>query len=204
MVPPWAPTGPGDNDGRSGPSLDDRPGLGGVSETHRREAIVSFVDECPDRPYTIGELTVALSEWFQDETEGMVPTNEEIHSVLYNFDLPRLEAANRLSFDRETGRIFSSQSSETVVSDHTDSTPNRATTHREKSSGRARNARTVDLDLQNVNVPAGRIVELVVLLFGVAAVAIAVSTTDLFGVRAALVPAGLVVLFFVYWGYTRR
>jgi hypothetical protein len=102
----WGTNDP-DNAADAEPASNDRPWFGGVPESRRREAIVSLVEATDGTtPYTVGELTVTLSEWFRERTDGGVPTDEEIHSVLYDFDLPRLDADGRLVFDRETGRVF--------------------------------------------------------------------------------------------------
>lgn len=199
MVPPWSPTGSDDLEEGSGPTLDDRPGLGGVSEPRRRDTIVSIVDERPQAPVTIGELTAALSEWFEEETDGMVPTDEEIHSVLYDFDLPRLESAGRLEFDRETGQVFSSRADVLTADETADGGTRRSPPATDQTDG----GRATIRSIEGGEIPAERAVELGVLLFGVAGVALAVSDLNPLGTSASLVPAALVVLFFGYRALTR-
>lgn len=192
---PWSPTGSDNLDARSGPTLDDRPGLGGVPEPRRRETIVSIVNERPQTPTTIGELTTALSGWFEEETDGMVPTDEEIHSVLYDFDLPRLDSAGRLEFDQETGQVFSSRAGDAGA----DSGMRRPTS----AAARTDDARTRIRSIEDGEISVERAVELGVLLFGVAGVALAVSSLNPFGTATSLIPAALVVLFFGYRALTR-
>lgn len=201
MGPSWAPSGADDTNEQSGPSLDDRPGFGGTSETRRRDMIVSLVDGRPHKPYTIGELTVALSEWFEDETDGMVPTDEEIHSTLYDFDLPRLDAANRVVFERETGRVFSVDADETTRTSLTTGRTDDGTTPGQPAGD---HGDTHGQTIEGSNVPAERVVELGVVLLGVAGVALAASTVSPFDPAYALVPATAVVLFFGYRTVTRR
>jgi hypothetical protein len=101
-------SGPDENEGRTpaGPTLDDRPGFGGVSETDRRAHLASLVAARSGRPYTVGELAAAMQTWFEDHNDGMTPTEEEIHGALYDFDLPALEREGRLVFERSTGRVY--------------------------------------------------------------------------------------------------
>ncbi|QOS13871.1 uncharacterized protein HfgLR_23430 (plasmid) [Haloferax gibbonsii] len=202
MAPSWAPGGPDDTGEQPGPSLDDRPGLGGVTESRRRDTIVSLVNERSETPYTVGELTVALSEWFQDETDGMVPTDEEIHSVLFDFDLPRLDADGRLVFHRETGRVFS---------------PTHDGAHATRASSELNAGSTVDnagdtnrgsvapepTD-DRVMVSRKRLVNVAVILVGVAGVAVTASSVSPLDTSFALVPAALVVLFFGYRALTEE
>ena len=202
MAPPTAPAGSDDSDRDSGPVFDDRPGLGGVSETQRRDQIVSLVDARPQTPYTIGELTVSLAEWFDRETDGMVPTDEEIHSVLFDFDLPRLEDANRLVFDRETGRVFSVDAADALISSAASETE--ATTG-ETPAGppTPRQSDTAATEEDGREVSAQRVVELGILLVGVAGVALTASNVSPFDTSFSLVPAVVVVLFFGYRTLTR-
>lgn len=192
MPPTWAPSGPDEPGADAGPSLDDRPGLGGVSETRRRDAIAALVTDRPETPYTVGELTVALSEWFQDETDGMVPTDEELHSVLYDFDLPRLDAADRLVFDRESGRVYAPDFEEEFAGDAVDET---AATGR---SDRSHSGESTPPEGESVDVSKTRIQNLAVLLVGVAGVAVGASSVNPLDTSFALVPAAFVVLFFGY------
>lgn len=197
MVPPWSPTGSDDLEEGSGPRLDDRPDLGGVSEPLRRDTIVSIVDERPQTPVTIGELTTALSEWFEEETDGMVPTDEEIHSVLYDFDLPHLDSAGRLEFERETGQVFSSRAADALTADETDdATADSGARRPTFATERTDDSRTAMRSIGDGEVSGERAVELGVLLFGVAGVALAVSSLNPFGTSTSLIPAALVVLFF--------
>jgi hypothetical protein len=101
-------SGPDENEGRAptGPTLDDRPGFGGVSETDRRAQVVSLVAARPERPYTVGELAARMQTWFEERNDGMTPTEEEIHGTLYDFDLPALEREGKLVFERSTGRVY--------------------------------------------------------------------------------------------------
>jgi len=199
MVPPWSPTGSDDLDAGSGPTLDDRPGLGGVPEPRRRETIVSIVDERPQTPTTIGELTAVLSGWFEEETDGMAPTDEEIHSVLYDFDLPRLDSAGRLDFDQETGQVFSSRAGDALTGDEIgDAAADSGTRRSASTAARTDDGRETTRSIEGGEIPAERAVELGVLLLGVAGVALAVSSLNPFGTATSLVPAALVVLFFGY------
>jgi len=208
MVPPWSPTGSDDLEARSGPTLDDRPDLGGVSEPRRRETIVSIVDERPQTPTTIGELTAVLSGWFEEETDGMAPTDEEIHSVLYDFDLPRLDSAGRLEFDQETGQVFSSRAGDAGFSSRAgdaltgdeigDAAADSGTRRSASTAARTDDGRETTRSIEGGEIPAERAVELGVLLLGVAGVALAVSSLNPFGTATSLVPAALVVLFFGY------
>jgi hypothetical protein len=200
MVPPWSSTDSDDLEAGSGPTLDDRPGLGDVPEPRRRETIVSIVDERPQTPVTIGELTAVLSGWFEEETDGMVPTDEEIHSVLYDFDLPRLDSAGRLEFDRETGQVFSSRAAAALTADETgDGETRRSAPATDRTDG----GRATIRSIEGGEISAERAVELGVLLLGVAGVALAVSDLNPFGTSASLAPAALVVLFFGYRALTR-
>ncbi|WP_416841702.1 hypothetical protein [Haloferax sp. DFSO52] len=203
MAPSWAPAGSDDSDSETGPVLDDRPGFGGASEAQRRDKIVSLVDARPQTPYTVGELTVALAEWFEFETDGMVPTDEEIHSILFDFDLPQLEATNRIVFDRETGRVFSVDAADALVSSDARATGDSAEdSHSGPTTVRTSDTATKSTDKREV--PAQRVAELGILLFGVAGVALAGSNVAPFDTSAALVPAVVVVLFFGYRALDRR
>jgi hypothetical protein len=204
MGPPWAPTGSDDPEKGSGPTLADRPGLGGVSELRRRNTIVSIVDERPKTPITIGELTVVLSGWFEEETDGMVPTEGEIHSVLSDFDLPHLDSVDRLDFDQETGQVFSSRAADALTGDETGEVAVNGGTHWPTSTtARTGDGRTTRQSNGGGDVSADRTVELGVLLVGVAGVALTVSTLNPFDASTSLIPAALIVLFFGYRALTR-
>ncbi|WP_255516615.1 hypothetical protein [Haloferax sp. KTX1] len=195
MAPSWAPTGPDDAGEDTGPTLDDRPGLGGVSETRRRNTVVSLVNERSETPYTVGELTVALSAWFQDETDGMVPTDEEIHSVLYDFDLPQLDDDGRVVFERETGRVFS-PSNDGAHTVHRSARGGSDSTVGDAGESAVGSASESTRD--RVTVSRTQVVNIAVVLLGVAGVAVTASSVSPLGTAYALVPAAVVVLFFVY------
>ncbi|WP_042664341.1 hypothetical protein [Haloferax sp. ATB1] len=202
MAPAWAPGGPDDTGEESGPSLDDRPGLGGVTESRRRDTIVSLVNERSETPYTVGELTVALSEWFQDETDGMVPTDEEIHSVLFDFDLPRLDDDGRLVFHRETGRVFSPTHEATHAT--RTSTEIEPGSTLDNARGTDRGSVATESTDDRVTVSRKRLVNVGVILVGVAGVAVTASSVSPLDTSFALVPAALVVLFFGYRALTEE
>ncbi|AKU09779.1 hypothetical protein [Haloferax gibbonsii] len=202
MAPSWAPGGPDDTGEQPGPSLDDRPGLGGVTESRRRDTIVSLVNERSETPYTVGELTVALSEWFQDETDGMVPTDEEIHSVLFDFDLPRLDADGRLVFHRETGRVFS-PTHDGAHATRASSELNAGSTD-DNAGDTNRGSVAPEPTDDRVTVSRKRLVNVAVILVGVAGVAVTASSVSPLDTSFALVPAALVVLFFGYRALTEE
>nr|WP_089781278.1 hypothetical protein [Haloferax massiliensis] len=154
------------------------------------------MNERSETPYTVGELTVALSAWFQDETDGMVPTDEEIHSVLYDFDLPQLDDDGRVVFDRETGRVFSpsNDGAHTVHRSARGGPDSTVGDAGESVVGSAASESTRD----RVTVSRTQVVNIAVVLLGVAGVAVTASSVSPLGTAYALVPAVVVVLFFVY------
>ncbi|WP_081927220.1 DUF7344 domain-containing protein [Halobellus rufus] len=167
------------------------PGFGGVSESDRREEIVSLVDERPTTPYTVGELTVELSEWFHAETDGMVPTDEEIHSTLYDFDLPALDNSGRIVFDEATGRVYATDYEAARRSMSPDSGPEHGASVGDGSSD------ATALTGERVTVSKRLLTDLAVLVVGLLGVAVAASDLLPVGTSTALVPAGLVVLYFI-------
>lgn len=200
MAPSWGTSGPDDED--AGPTLADRPGLGGVTETRRRSAIVSLVNNRPQSPYTIGELTVELAAWFRDETDGMVPTDEEIHSILYDFDLPHLDSTNQVVFDRGTGRVCSANASDGTAAKTFDEEPPETKCTTETATNWDGNPETGVTDTGRVQLPEKQLVNLGVLLFGVMCIAITASRTSPSDTTYTLVPVVLVVCFFGYRGAT--
>ncbi|AFK21275.1 hypothetical protein E6P09_17085 (plasmid) [Haloferax mediterranei ATCC 33500] len=202
MAPSWGPSGPGDTGEDAGPTLDDRPGLGGVTETRRRNTIVSLVNNRHQSPYTIGELTVDLAAWFRDETDGMVPTDEEIHSILYDFDLPHLDSTNQVVFDRETGCVCSMNTSDRTAGKTFDEETAETKCTTETATNGDGGSEVDILNTERVQLSVKQLVNFSVLLFGVMCTAITASSSSPFDTPCTLVPAVLVVCFFGYRGAT--
>ncbi|WP_336023422.1 DUF7344 domain-containing protein [Halobellus salinisoli] len=190
MSPTRSPSDSDDTETGATPELAVVPGFGGVSESDRRDEVVSLVDERPTTAYTVGELTVQLSEWFHAETDGMVPTDEEIHSTLYDFDLPALDASGRVVFDEATGRVYATDYESTRRSVPPDSDRRPGTSVGGSSSDATASTK------ERVTVSKSLLTNLAVLVVGLLGVAVAASDLIPFGTSMALVPTGLVVLYF--------
>ncbi|ELZ98094.1 hypothetical protein C440_02563 [Haloferax mucosum ATCC BAA-1512] len=186
--------------------LDDRPRLGGVTEARRRNTIVSLVNDRPRSRYTIGELAVELAAWFRAETDGVVPTDEEIHRTLYDFDLPYLDAAGEIVYDPATG-VIQPINGDDPSREAFEGGPPRLDRRPEAVKARKRHtepngATTSTPDTSTGELPATGLLNVAVVCLGIAGLVIGAFGPGPADRVHAFGPVALVVCFFGYRGAT--